>query len=108
MNSNLGRLDCELSVYKMSTHKRIKWATISRRMFWRYLDRALIVLAAPDESLAHDGMSPQRISDNSRASSMGFWRMAGMDWWGNVVPGNPVLFTRNGIEVFLDNLLSPG
>jgi hypothetical protein len=28
-------------------------------------DLALIMLAAADESLAHEGMSPHRISDNS-------------------------------------------
>jgi hypothetical protein len=34
-------------------------------------DLALIMLAAPDESLAHDGMSPHRISDNWRTGSFG-------------------------------------
>jgi hypothetical protein len=40
-------------------------------------DLALIILAAPDESFAHDGMRPQRINDNSRRGSFGFWRMTG-------------------------------
>src|SRR6266849_2623959 len=40
-------------------------------------DLALIILAAPDASLAHQGMSPQRTSDNSRRGSFGCWRMIG-------------------------------
>ncbi|HKN71999.1 MAG TPA: hypothetical protein VJX30_13265 [Terriglobales bacterium] len=32
----------------------------------------------------------------------------GMVGRGNVVPGTPIFFARNGVEVFLDNLLSPG
>ena len=39
-------------------------------------------LAAPDMSFAHDGISPQRISDNSRRGSFGFWRMTGTGWVG--------------------------
>ena len=34
-------------------------------------DLALIIRAAADESPAHDGMSPQRISDNFRTGSFG-------------------------------------
>jgi hypothetical protein len=34
-------------------------------------DLALIILAAPEESLAHEGMRPQRTSDNRRAGSFG-------------------------------------
>jgi hypothetical protein len=45
-------------------------------------DLELIIMAAPDMSLAHDGMSPQRISDNSRRGSFGFWRMTGTGWVG--------------------------
>jgi hypothetical protein len=41
-------------------------------------DLALIMLAATDESLAHEGMSPQRISDSSRTGSLGFWGMTGI------------------------------
>jgi hypothetical protein len=37
----------------------------------------LIILAATDESFAHDTMSPQRTSDNSRTGSLQFWRMTG-------------------------------
>ena len=40
-------------------------------------DLALIMLAAPDESFAHDGMRPQRISDSSRIGLSGFCRMTG-------------------------------
>ena len=35
-------------------------------------DLALIIWAAMDESFAHDGISPQRSSDNSRMGSFGF------------------------------------
>jgi hypothetical protein len=45
-------------------------------------DLALIILAAPDESFDHEGMSPQRISDKWRTGSLGFWRMTGMGWVG--------------------------
>src|ERR1700676_5255810 len=44
-------------------------------------DLALII-AAIDESLAHDGMSPQRTNDISRTGSFGFWRMIGTFWVG--------------------------
>src|ERR1700733_7519014 len=40
-------------------------------------DLALIILAAPDESFDHDGINPQRISDNRRTGSFGCWRMTG-------------------------------
>ena len=40
-------------------------------------DLALIMLAATDESLAHEGINPHRISDNSRIDSLGFWRITG-------------------------------
>jgi len=33
------------------------------------------MLAATEESFAQLGMSPQRIIDNSRTGSFGFWRM---------------------------------
>ena len=45
-------------------------------------DLALIMLAATEESFAHDGMSPQRISDNSRMGSFGCWRVTGTGWVG--------------------------
>src|SRR5580693_448233 len=45
-------------------------------------DLALIIFAATDESLAHDGMSPQRTNDISRTGSFGFWRMMGTLWVG--------------------------
>jgi hypothetical protein len=45
-------------------------------------DLALIILAAPDVSFAHDGISPHRMSDNSRIGSLGFWRMTGTGWVG--------------------------
>jgi len=45
-------------------------------------DRALIMLAATDESFAHDGINPQRIKDSSRTGSFGFWRMTGTGWVG--------------------------
>src|ERR1035441_10142255 len=38
------------------------------------------MLAAPDKSFAHDGMSPHFISDSSRTGSFGFWRMTGIGW----------------------------
>jgi hypothetical protein len=40
-------------------------------------DLALIIWAAIDESFAHEGMSPQRINDNSRRGCVGFCRMTG-------------------------------
>jgi hypothetical protein len=40
-------------------------------------DLALIIFPAPDISLAHEGMSPQRIRVNSRRGSFGFRRMTG-------------------------------
>ena len=43
---------------------------------------SLTILAATDESFAHDGMSPQRTSDSSRMGSFGFWRMTGIGWVG--------------------------
>jgi hypothetical protein len=45
-------------------------------------DLALIIFAATVESLAHDGMSPQRTSDISRTGSFGFWWMIGTFWVG--------------------------
>lgn len=45
-------------------------------------ERALIILAAPEASFAHDGMSPQRIRDSSRIGSFGFWRMTATGWVG--------------------------
>jgi hypothetical protein len=39
-------------------------------------------VTAVDESPAHDGMSPQRTSDNSRTGCFGFWRMTGIGWVG--------------------------
>ena len=42
----------------------------------------LIMRAAADESFAHEGMSPQRISDSSRIGSLGFWRMTATVWMG--------------------------
>ena len=41
-------------------------------------DLALIILAAPEASSAHDGKSPQCMSDGSRMGSLGFWRTTGM------------------------------
>ena len=35
------------------------------------------LVAAPDMSFAHEGIKPQRTSDNSRRGSLGFWRMIG-------------------------------
>ncbi len=71
-------------------------------------DLALIILAAPDESFAHDGMSPQRIIESSRTGSLGFWRMTGIGWVGAMFQralqsSSP----RYAIEVFLNDLLSP-
>src|ERR1700693_632259 len=40
-------------------------------------DLALIILAATDGSLAHEGISPQRISESCRTGSFGCWRMTG-------------------------------
>jgi hypothetical protein len=45
-------------------------------------DLALIMPAATDGSFAHDGISPQRISDNCRTGSFGCWRITGMGWVG--------------------------
>ena len=53
-------------------------------------DLVLIILDAPVESFAHDhdGMSPQRISGSLRMGSLGFWRMAAVDWVGAMLkPG---------------------
>jgi hypothetical protein len=44
--------------------------------------RALIMLAAVDESFDHEGMSPHRISDSSRTGSFEFWRITGTGWVG--------------------------
>jgi hypothetical protein len=47
-------------------------------------DLALIIFAAPDTSLALEGIKPQRTNAISRLS--GFWRRTGIDWVGaNVV-----------------------
>jgi hypothetical protein len=43
---------------------------------------ALIMLAAPAESFAHEGINPQRINDNSRTGSLGFCRITGTGWVG--------------------------
>jgi hypothetical protein len=40
-------------------------------------DLALIIRAATDEFFAQEGISPQRIKDNSRRGSIGFCRMTG-------------------------------
>ena len=70
-------------------------------------DLALIIWAATDGSFAHDGIKPQRIKDNSRGSFR-FCRMIGDRLrGGNVVAGIPVWFIGDGVEIFLDNLLSP-
>jgi hypothetical protein len=45
-------------------------------------DRALIMLAAPDESFAHDGTNPHRISDNWRTGSLGFCQITDTGWVG--------------------------
>jgi hypothetical protein len=45
-------------------------------------DLALIIEATPDESFAHEGIRPQRISDNSRMGSFGFCRTTGTGWVG--------------------------
>jgi len=66
--------------------------------------RALIMLAAADGSLDHDGMSPQHISDDSRMGSLGFWRMTGTGWVGamlyraGLVPRGPVFSIRGSVE----------
>ena len=67
--------------------RRDEASSVGQRIAERRLRRSrlrsgLIIIAAPDMSLAHDGMSPQRISDNSRRGSFGFWRMTGMGWVG--------------------------
>jgi hypothetical protein len=41
-------------------------------------DRALIMLAAADESFDHAGMSPQRIREGSRTGPFGLWRTIGI------------------------------
>ena len=45
-------------------------------------DLALIIRAAADGSFAHDGISPQRTSDNFRTGSLGCWRMTATGWVG--------------------------
>jgi hypothetical protein len=45
-------------------------------------DRALIIIPALDMSFDHEGIKPQRIDDNSRRGSFGFWRMTGTGWVG--------------------------
>jgi hypothetical protein len=43
-------------------------------------DRALMIAAALDESFAHEGISPQRIRDNSRLALLEFRLMTGTSW----------------------------
>jgi len=45
-------------------------------------DLALIMLAATDGSLAHDGTIPHFISDSLRMGSFGCCRITGTDWAG--------------------------
>ena len=61
-------------------------------------DLALIMLAATDESFAHDGISPQRIHDNSRMGSLGFWRITGTGWVGAML--------KRGFQSFSPETLS--
>ncbi len=67
-------------------------------------DLALIIWAAADESLAHDGMRPQRIA-------RGLLRILADDRDGlggsNIVARTPILFPRDGSEVLFNDLLSP-
>jgi hypothetical protein len=61
-------------------------------------------------TFAHEGISPQRISESSRTGPLGCLandsdRLGGGR---DVVPGSPVWFVGNGsIEIVFDNLLSP-
>jgi hypothetical protein len=48
-------------------------------------DLALIMLAAVDESFDQDGMSPQRIEDNSQTGSFGFWLITATGWVGAIL-----------------------
>jgi len=45
-------------------------------------DLALIIWAEIEGSLAHDGIKPQRIRDNSRRGRVGFCRMTETGWVG--------------------------
>ena len=65
-------------------------------------DLALIILAATDESLTHDGMSPQRTSDNSRDGLLAILAND-RDWLsgGGIIAWTPVLLIGDAIEVFL-------
>jgi hypothetical protein len=72
-------------------------------------ERALIILAAPDESFDHEGINPHRIRESSWPGSL---RMLTDDGHGlsesDVVAGSPVRFFGNGsVEIFFDELPSP-
>ena len=71
-------------------------------------DRALIIFAATDESLAHDGMSPQR---TSRHFADRFLRILANNrdilGRGDVVSGTPVMLHRDGVEIRFDDLFPP-
>ena len=56
-------------------------------------ERALIIRAAAEGSFAQDGMSPQRISDNSLIGPFGCWRMTR-----TFTPRQLTLSPRNGPE----------
>jgi len=66
-------------------------------------------MAAPDESFAHEGIKPQRMSDNSRRGPFGFCRITGTGWVGAMLyRRSPVVsVVGRSIEVLLDKLFPP-
>jgi DNA-binding NarL/FixJ family response regulator len=69
-------------------------------------DLALIMLAPLDEFFAHQGINPQRTSDNSRCGSLGFCRMIGTGCVGATLyrgaqSSSPVLAKYSSTSCFL-------
>ena len=70
-------------------------------------DLALIMLAEPDMSFAHDGISPHRIKDSTRFGSFGCWRMTGTGLRRrDVVSRLPVVIEGSGVELLGDDLIT--
>jgi hypothetical protein len=61
-----------------------------------------------DESFAHEGIKPQRTSDNSRRGSFGFCQM-NRYWlrWRDVVARSPCVFAGDAVEIFFNKLFPP-
>jgi hypothetical protein len=65
-------LAVSLPQYQFASHRSRKAGFVAA-----VSNLALIIMAAPDMSFAHEGVKPQRTSDSSRRGSFGFWRMTG-------------------------------